>query len=65
MSITKWKEIANEKQEIEDQVKKINNEIFKTKLKDKLGQVEFNKMFKPRLDTQIDMAKKIEDNFDK
>ena len=64
MSLLKWKQIANEKEDVENQIKNINNQIMSSKLKDELGQVGFTKMFKPittRLDTQIEATKKLED----
>ena len=45
MSLLKLKQIASEKEDVEYQIKNINNEIFSTKSKDELGQVGFKKMF--------------------
>lgn len=58
MIISKWKKISKEKEENENQIKMINNQICMTKLEDEIGQIKFNKMFKPktsRLDAQIDL----------
>ena len=61
MSLLAWRKIANQKEEVEKQIKNINNQIISSKLTDELGQIKFEKMFKPvtsRLDTQIEATKK-------
>ena len=63
MSLLAWRKIANQKEEVEKQIKNINNQIISSKLSDELGQIKFEKMFKPvtsRLDTQIEATKKLE-----
>ena len=63
MSLLAWRKIANQKEEVEKQIKNINNQIMSSKLTDELGQIKFTKMFKPvtsRLDTQIEATKKLE-----
>ena len=56
MSLLAWQKIADQKEEVENQIKNIRNQIISSKLSDELGQIKFAKMFKPvtaRLDTQI------------
>ena len=63
MSLLAWQKIADQKEEVENQIKNINNQIISSKLTDELGQIKFAKMFKPvtsRLDTQIEATKKLE-----
>ena len=63
MSLLAWQKIAEQKEEVENQIKNINNQIMSSKLTDELGQIKFTKMFKPvtsRLNTQIEATKKLE-----
>ena len=63
MSLLAWQKIAEQKEEVENQIKNINNQIMSSKLTDELGQIKFTKMFKPvtsRLDTQTEATKKLE-----
>ena len=63
MSLLAWQKIADQKEEVENQIKNINNQIISSKLSDELGQIKFAKMFKPvtsRLDTQIEATKNLE-----
>lgn len=60
MSISKWNKISKEKEENENLIKKINNQIFITKLEDELEKIKFNQIFKPitsRLDEGIKINK--------
>ena len=63
MSLLAWQKIADQKEEVENQIKNIRNQIISSKLSDELGQIKFAKMFKPvtsRLDTQIEATKNSE-----
>ena len=64
MSLLTWQKIADQKEEVENQIKNIRNQIISSKLSDELGQIKFAKMFKPvtsRLDTQIEATKGLKD----
>ena len=64
MSLLAWQKIADQKEEVENQIKNIRNQIISSKLSDELGQIKFAKMFKPvtsRLDTQIEATKGLKD----
>ena len=65
MSLLAWQKIADQKEEVENQIKNIRNQIISSKLSDELGQIKFAKMFKPvtsRLDTQIEVTKGLKDD---
>ena len=64
MSISAWQKIAKQKNELENQIKNINNLIISSKLSDELGQIKYEKLLKPvtsRLDTQIELTKGLKD----
>ena len=64
MSLLAWQKIADQKEEVENQIKNIRNQIISSKLSDELGQIKFAKIFKPvtsRLDTQIKVTKGLKD----
>ena len=64
MSISAWQKIAKPKNELENQIKNINNLIISSKLSDELGQIKYEKLLKPvtsRLDTQIELTKGLKD----
>ena len=65
MSISAWQKIAKQKNEVENQIKNINNLIISSKLSDELGQIKYEKLLKPvtsRLDTQIELTKGLKDD---
>ena len=57
MSMKKWRELVSEKAEVEQQNESILAAIKNNKIKEELGQLSGEKLFKPitsRLDTHLD-----------